>query len=88
MKFTTDFFTETYAGFIALYPNSAAAEAWIDANVPPEALTAAGGIAVKPEYLADALAEIRAEGLTVGTVRQAHPEVPSENILDDWRRNK
>jgi hypothetical protein len=60
MKFTTDFFTETYAGFIALYPNSAAAEAWIDANVPPEALTAAGGIAVKPEYLADALAEIRA----------------------------
>jgi hypothetical protein len=48
MKFTTDFFTETYAGFIALYPNSAAAEAWIDANVPPEALTAAGGIAVKP----------------------------------------
>lgn len=47
-----------------LIPNTEAAQAWVDENIPEDAPTLGGGIGVEARYLGDILQGIQDDGLT------------------------
>jgi hypothetical protein len=61
-----DFTAAHHGSLFLLHPLTPAATAWVDAHLPEDRMTWAGGVVVEPRYLDDIVNGILGDGLRCG----------------------
>lgn len=62
---TFDFEVEDQGSLVLLYPLTAAAQTWVEENLPEDRLTWGLGVVIEPRYVSDIVDGISADRLTV-----------------------
>jgi len=61
-----DFTVENHGSIFLLRPNTKAAQAWIDSNIPEDAQYLGNAVAIEHRYIMDIIDGIQADGLSIG----------------------
>jgi hypothetical protein len=61
----SDFYLSDHGSVVLLSPRTDEAVAWVAEHIPDDAQRWAGGIVIEPRYVADIIAGLQADGLTV-----------------------